>query len=312
MGYLDNTGLSRFWDNIKGKFGADLSISGNKLSLKNKNGSALCTVNIPPAYDGYLVDSGVKKATTGTNKFDWYYEKFSNGIIKMWTGWQTLQGVNITTSANGAYTNATAYNVGIPFTLKSVLDIRGNVRISKVWAHITLDPISWTSTTFDACFHCDASFSNLDLNYNYYVVGLWKDMSAPTEYTGSHEPYPVGSIYLSVNDTNPSTYFGGTWERIQDTFLLAAGSTYAAGTTGGEATHELTVNEMPEHWHTLRFAGNAAELWTTSTQFSSGSKSQIISYGTGKAGVDITGSGGSAAHNNMPPYLAVYVWKRTA
>ncbi len=129
---------------------------------------------------------------------------------------------------------------------------------------------------------------------------------------GRINPYPVNALYISVDPTDPSTYFGGTWERIQDTFLLAAGSTYAAGSTGGEATHKLTVNEMPEHWHTLRLAGNTAELWTTSTKFTNGSASQIISYGTGDAGVDITGSGGSAAHNNMPPYLAVYVWKRTA
>lgn len=49
------------------------------------------------------------------------------------------------------------------------------------------------------------------------------------------ECYPVGSIYMSVNSTNPSTLFGGSWERIQDTFLLASGSTYGAGTTGGSA-----------------------------------------------------------------------------
>ena len=57
--------------------------------------------------------------------------------------------------------------------------------------------------------------------------------------------YPVGSIYMSVNSTSPATLFGGTWTQIQDTFLLAAGSTYAAGATGGEATHTLTENEMP-------------------------------------------------------------------
>lgn len=133
-----------------------------------------------------------------------------------------------------------------------------------------------------------------------------------TTVASMHNPYPVGAIYISVDSTDPSTLFGGTWERIEDTFLLAAGSTYAAGSTGGEATHKLTVNEMPEHWHQLRFAGNTAEIWQLSTKFQSGSASQIISYGTGRAGVDITGSGGSAAHNNMPPYLAVYVWRRTA
>lgn len=61
--------------------------------------------------------------------------------------------------------------------------------------------------------------------------------------------YPVGAIYLSVNSTSPGTLFGGTWEQIQDKFLLSAGSTYTAGSTGGEATHTLTSNEMPSHNH---------------------------------------------------------------
>lgn len=130
--------------------------------------------------------------------------------------------------------------------------------------------------------------------------------------SGVLNPFPVGAIYISVVGTDPSELFGGTWERIQDTFLLAAGSTYAAGATGGEATHKLTHNEMPSHSHTLKFVGNTAEIWSLSTKFQNGDKSQIISYGTGKAGVDITSTGGSQAHNNMPPYLAVYIWKRTA
>ena len=59
--------------------------------------------------------------------------------------------------------------------------------------------------------------------------------------------YPVGAIYMSVNSTNPGNLFGGTWERIKDRFLLAAGDTYAAGSTGGEAKHALSVDELPEH-----------------------------------------------------------------
>ena len=63
--------------------------------------------------------------------------------------------------------------------------------------------------------------------------------------------YPVGSIYMSVNSTSPATLFGGTWQRIQDRFLLSAGSTYSAGATGGEATHTLTSGEMPSHKHSV-------------------------------------------------------------
>ncbi|WP_405378414.1 phage baseplate protein [Phascolarctobacterium sp.] len=62
--------------------------------------------------------------------------------------------------------------------------------------------------------------------------------------------YPVGSLYWSKNAADPSTLFGGTWERVKDTFILAAGDSYKAGSTGGEASHTLTTNEMPSHGHT--------------------------------------------------------------
>ena len=117
--------------------------------------------------------------------------------------------------------------------------------------------------------------------------------------------YPVGSIYLSVSSTSPSTLFGGAWERIQDRFLLCAGTTYAAGSTGGEASHKLTVGEMPSHSHniTARYTNESNTSGYVAT------RDYVSSYGkTCKT----QNSGGGAAHNNMPPYLAVYVWKRTA
>jgi len=130
--------------------------------------------------------------------------------------------------------------------------------------------------------------------------------------------YPIGSIYMSANSVNPSTLFGGTWEQIEDTFLLAAGSTYAAGTTGGEATHTLTVGEIPKHSHIqnqyfssmngVRPMGIANSSDTTGTpkyqDISSPKSSPDPLY------TEITG--GDKAHNNMPPYLAVYMWERIA
>ena len=120
--------------------------------------------------------------------------------------------------------------------------------------------------------------------------------------------YPVGSIYLSVNNVNPGTIFGGTWEQIKDKFLLACGSTYANGSTGGEATHQLTVNEMPSHNHAIGYR--------TNTSITTGSTGQwTTDPGTSTAWSDgscIQNRGGNQAHNNMPPYLAVYVWKRVS
>ena len=122
-------------------------------------------------------------------------------------------------------------------------------------------------------------------------------------------PYmPIGSIYISVNSTNPSTYFGGTWQQIKDRFLLACGSTYSNGATGGEATHKLTINEMPSHNHPVHLSGTAYSNITSNVDWLYESSYRI--YG----GEDVAGSnvGGNQAHNNMPPYLAVYVWKRVS
>ena len=116
--------------------------------------------------------------------------------------------------------------------------------------------------------------------------------------------YPVGSIYMSVNSTSPATLFGGTWTQIQDTFLLAAGSTYAAGATGGEATHTLTENEMPSHRHGAVFnVVGTGDFFVVQGASRAGGTSPYAYSGY---------TGGGAAHNNMPPYLAVYVWRRTA
>lgn len=118
--------------------------------------------------------------------------------------------------------------------------------------------------------------------------------------------YPIGSIYMSINSTSPATIFGGTWERIQDTFLLAAGSTYDAGSTGGEREHKLTVNEMPSHRHNIVIATGSV----SGTEYFHAEQTQGGSYPIYSSPVQPTGGG--VAHNNMPPYLAVYVWKRTA
>ena len=135
--------------------------------------------------------------------------------------------------------------------------------------------------------------------------------------------YPVGSLYLSALDTDPGVLFGGTWERIRDRFLLAAGTAYGAGTTGGEAVHTLAESELPTHAHDpANQAGYYGFITNSQKAFTVGDMG--VQSGSGRyypyapAAFDIsrntkTGSvGGGKAHNNMPPYLAVYVWQRTA
>ena len=116
--------------------------------------------------------------------------------------------------------------------------------------------------------------------------------------------YPVGSIYMSVNSTSPQTLFGGTWVQLKDRFLLGAGSTYSNGATGGSATHTLTIDEMPSHNHNIR---TYLEDW-----MSSGAQIQWVGSGQGYRAKDNPAQGNNQPHNNMPPYLVVYMWKRTA
>lgn len=121
--------------------------------------------------------------------------------------------------------------------------------------------------------------------------------------------YPVGSIYMSVNSTSPATLFGGTWQAIQGKFLLGADSNvYKAGNTGGEATHTLTTREMPNHNHAVFYPNDGAADHSAPGNYPDGpSDSTYFAVGS-----YTSSEGGGEAHNNMPPYLAVYIWKRTA
>lgn len=121
--------------------------------------------------------------------------------------------------------------------------------------------------------------------------------------------YPVGSIYMSVKPTNPGTLFGGTWVAIAQGRCLVGVNTSdndfkTPEKTGGEKTHKLTIAEMPSHSHGWAYA-------TTGTH-GGNEWSSAGSNKTGTANDIIQPTGGSKAHNNMPPYFVCYIWKRTA
>lgn len=138
--------------------------------------------------------------------------------------------------------------------------------------------------------------------------------------------YPIGAIYMSVTNVSPAILFGGTWERIEDKFLLAAGQTYNVGSSGGEAEHILTTDEIPAHTHgnksltgtmnPLAWAGSASESGIVSGRQNhtdrvgnSGSNWGDRIY-TINASHEHNSVGLGYAHNNMPPYLVVNVWMR--
>lgn len=142
--------------------------------------------------------------------------------------------------------------------------------------------------------------------------------------------YPVGSIYLSVNNTNPSTLFGGTWELITNKFLIGAGGSYSLGSTGGttsvtsgKATGNtgsttLTIEQIPSHQHNVQGYNTSGSTVTWSDRAVEYGGSSV-GYGSGIR-TNYTGGGSGHTHtlnehihdvSIIPPYLAVNIWKRT-
>lgn len=131
------------------------------------------------------------------------------------------------------------------------------------------------------------------------------------------EVYPVGAVYISYVSTSPASLFGGSWTQITGRFLRAANDV----STGGSDSHTLTVAQMPSHMHTLKTynANNTNYKMATpgfrlhssaGSWISSGGTTAGSVYGDSAGGTDYNGS--TQAHNNMPAYQDLYVWRRIA
>lgn len=138
--------------------------------------------------------------------------------------------------------------------------------------------------------------------------------------------YPVGSIYFSTVSTNPKTLFGfGTWTQIKDVFLLAAGSTYSAGATGGSSTHShrygmilaaycgALVGEGSANVGVLKNGtGSAAGLSTQSGDATNTINGSFTTSSKSTSTTHYKSTASTSSTSTLPPYLVVYVWKRTA
>ena len=127
--------------------------------------------------------------------------------------------------------------------------------------------------------------------------------------------HPIGSIYSSTAATSPADLFGGTWERIKGRFIWGIEDGETAGITGGEAAHTLTVDEMPTHRHPMYYYTNGGGVSSGSDY--QGDRAVPLEQAVGSRETSWhqmfqAEAGGNQPHNNKPPYLAVYVWKRTA
>lgn len=244
--------------------------------------------------------------------------RYKTSSSSSWGSWTTIP--NVTKNNDGTY-SATTTKSGLSYTETYNFEARVqdaiNTVSSKEYTAKSLPVFDWSADDFN--FNVSVSvLSPTDSNNpatKQYVDNLVNPLME--KFASIIDiVYPVGSIYMSVNAADPSKLFSGTtWEKLEDRFLLGSSSTYTNGSTGGEATHALTAIEMPNHAHSI-FAPNAGgptegaaigfpEVGDKQTWWAEASKTGVRGGGTGAK------DGEAQAHNNMPPYLVVNMWKRT-
>ena len=122
--------------------------------------------------------------------------------------------------------------------------------------------------------------------------------------------YPIGAMYLSIQNTSPAEIIGGTWSKIEGQYLIGANDNYEVTSTGGTTSYTLTTNNMPSHYHTVWWKR------TNITINSSGNSHVVVNKtNTGASGPYsgyMTASGGGQPFTVTPPYYAVNIWVRTA
>ena len=182
-----------------------------------------------------------------------------------------------------------SHNLSTAFTMVDYLSDGTGIAFGKV---------ATTSNLFEVNFNSEFR-QNVDINGTLKISGT----------NIFNLIYPVGSYYWSSSSTNPAALFGGTWAQVTDKFVLAAGSSYPAGSTGGAENVTLTTNQMPSHSHVI-----VAEDGYILGTYGGVGPSHGIRYDIASRGDTwfASATGGNQSHTNMPPYIVAYCWRRTA
>lgn len=226
----------------------------------------------------------------------------SNYSIQASPGWDVRDG--LTTGATGKTISATEFNTEFTAIATAV-----NSKADLASPELTGTPKATTAS----------SGTNTDqIATTQYVQ---------TEITGHDtkanillEVYPVGSVYTSVASTDPSTLFGGTWSSFGAGKVMVGIDSSdedfdTVEETGGAKTHTLTTDELPEHKHASNIrVGAGSQTLADSNLATTVSNGDQLDHETTHttASTDTGPVGGDTAHNNLQPYIVVYMWKRTA
>lgn len=238
--------------------------------------------------------------------------RYKSNSSSTWGSWTTIP--NVTKNDDGTF-SVTVTKSGLSYTETYNFEARVqdaiNTVSSKEYIAKSLPVFDWSSDDFN--FNVPVSVlpptdSNNPTTKQYVdnlVNPLAEKFASIIDIV-----YPVGSIYMSVNAADPSKLFSGTsWEKLEGRFLLGSSSTYTNGSTGGEATHTLTFSEMPTHRHSIYYPNAGGPYGDAAISYPEGSGINKT-WQAEMCKTEIAGD--SVAHNNMPPYLVVNMWKRTS
>lgn len=316
-----------------GQYGATIKsitvANGASTGKLTASGSVRMTGLSSGTYTMSVTDSrGITKTVTSTQT---YYSYRAPQITETTCARTSQTGSNGTLTVAGAYSNilSNVVSISIKRSDQSAVSITPtysgtNWSSSKAYTDLVYtNAYSWTITVGDSFGQSATTTFTLSASQPIWFLGktlarLAGKLFCQNVTTDSltidsksllDRTYPVGSIYMSTVSTNPKDLFGGTWQALGGRFLIGADGTYKAGATGGEATHKLSITEMPSHRHEIHnpSASNGANKEVTPA-VAGNADSSVGSWTWRPTGY----TGGNNAHNNMPPYLSVYMWKRTS
>lgn len=297
-------------------------VINNLTTSSNNDGEALS------AYQGKILNDKKLEKTT-LNTIDYQHQTY--GIYNTWdiydvfVAQQYVSELNITDTSIDCggifqgilkFTNKTSKQMYLELTLTNS---NGENRVYCSFSSNSGDDIDITTTKTSITLQPDTVIYLFIEEENVIIDYAVKSNSSEISVIADMI-YPVGSIYMSVNNNNPQILFGGRWEQLKDRFLLGSGDTYTNGSTGGSATVTLTSAQsgVPAHSHKYNDYNTTYTLKTTNRKPGT---STAVAYGTSltagggateRTSSNNTAANASQAHENMPPYLTVYMWKRTA
>lgn len=254
-----------------------------------------------------MVDWVLPSAIISLERQNNYY---SNTYINVDANYSSVDSKN-TITIKARYKKTTASTWSSYVTLQDNVQSTLNLDNMYEWNVQILITDLFGSTTYNLILQKGMPIMYIDTLNNSVGVNCFPSKKESLELNGKtifNMIYPVGSVYISVNNVSPATLFGGTWEQIQDQFLLSAGNTYTAGDTGGNATHK---HVLPIGFDDTSLYGYGDSSYFPA--FGSGVRSNVnrvslpINKDTGAVRI-----GSSDSASSLPPYLVVYMWKRTA